>query len=42
MTVSDQLRMLDNKTKQNQVRFILDRTAAKVSELSSANLHKYE
>lgn len=42
MTVSDQLRILDNKTKQNQVQLNLDRTAAKISALSSGNLHKYD
>ena len=38
MTVSDQLRILDNKTKQNQVQLNL----AKISALSSGNLHKYD
>ena len=42
MTVTDQIKILDRKIKQNQVQYDLDREAAKISALSSNNLDKYE
>ena len=42
MTVTDQIKMLDKKNKQNEAQYDLDRKAAKISPLSSKNLDKYE
>ena len=42
MTVSDQLKILNRKIKQNETQYDLDREAAKISALSSNNLDKYE
>ena len=42
MTVTDQLKIIDNKIKANQVQYDLDRLAAKISVLSSGELRKYE
>ena len=42
MTVTDQIKHLDRKTKQNETQYDLDRKAAKISALSSNNLDKYE
>ena len=42
MTVTDQIKMLDRKIKQNKSQYDLDREAAKMSALSSNNLNKYE
>ena len=42
MTVTDQIKILDRKIKQNEVQYDLDRKAAKMSALSSRNLDKYE
>ena len=42
MTVIDQIKILNNKTKQNKSQYDLDREAAKISALSSNNLDKYE
>ena len=42
MTLADQIKILDNKIKQNQARNNLDRAAAKISALWSGNLDKYE
>ena len=42
MTVTDQIKILDRKFKQNEAQYDLDRKAAKISVLSSNNLHKYE
>ena len=42
MTVTDQIKILDRKTMQNEAQFDLDRKAAKISAWSSNNLHKYE
>ena len=42
MTVTDQIKILDWRTKQNQAQHDLDREAAKISALSSNNLDKYE
>ena len=42
MTVTDQIKILDKKIKQNEAQYDLDRKAAKISALSSNNLDKYE
>ena len=42
MTVTDQLKIIDNKIKANQVQYNLDRLAAKISAYSSGDLGKYE
>ena len=42
MAVTDQIKILDRKMKQNEVQYDLDREAAKISALSSNNLDKYE
>ena len=42
MTVSDQIKILNRKIKQNEAQYDLDREAAKISALSSNNLDKYE
>ena len=42
MTVTDQIKILDRKSKQNESEYDLDREAAKISVLSSNNLEKYE
>ena len=42
MTVTDQIKMLNRKIKQNESQYDLDRKAAKISALSSKNLDKYE
>ena len=42
MTVTDQIKILDKKIKQNEAQYDLDRKAAKISALSSKNLGKYE
>ena len=42
MTVTDQLKIIDNKIKANQAQYHLDRLAAKISALSSIDLKKYE
>ena len=42
MTVTDQLKIIDNKIKANQVQYDLDRLAAKISACSSGDLRKYE
>ena len=42
MTVTDQIKILDRKIKQNESQYDLDRQAAKISALSSKNLDKYE
>ena len=42
MIVTDQIKILDRKTKQNESQYDLDREAAKISALSSNNLGKYE
>ena len=42
MTVTDQIKVLGRKIMQNKARYDLDRTAAKISALSSNNLGKYE
>ena len=42
MTVTDQLKIIDNKFKTNQAQYDLDRLAAKMSPYSSGELRKYE
>ena len=42
MTVTDQLKIIDNKIKANQAQYDLDRLAAKISAYSSGDLRKYE
>ena len=42
MTVTDQIKILNRKVKQNESQSDLDRKAAKISALSSNNLDKYE
>ena len=42
MTLTDQVKILDDKIKANKAQYDLDREAAKISALSSAELEKYE
>ena len=42
MIVTDQIKILNRKTKQNESQYDLDRKSAKISALSSNNLDKYE
>ena len=42
MTVTDQLKIIDNKIKANQAQYDLDRLAVKISAYSSVDLRKYE
>ena len=42
MTVTEQIKILNRKIKQNESQYDLDREAAKISALSSNNLDKYE
>ena len=42
MTVTNKVKILNRKTKQNEAQYDLDRKAAKISALSSNNLDKYE
>ena len=42
MTVTDLIKILNRKIKQNQSQYDLDREAAKIPALSSNNLDKYE
>ena len=42
MTVTDQIKILNRKIKENESQYDLDREAAKISALSSKNLDKYE
>ena len=42
MTVTDQIKILNRKIKQNESQYDLDSEAAKISALSSNNLDKYE
>ena len=42
MTITDQIKILNRKIKQNEAQYDLDREAAKISALSSNNLDKYE
>ena len=42
MTVTDQLKIIDNNIKSNQAQYDLDRLAAKISAYSSGDLRKYD
>ena len=42
MTLTDELKILNDKIKANQAQYDLDREAAKISALSSKELDKYE
>ena len=42
MTVTDQIKILNRKIKQNESQYNLDRKAAEISALCSKNLDKYE
>ena len=42
MTVTDQIKILNRKIKQNESQYDLDREAAKISAFSSDKLEKYE
>ena len=42
MTLTDQIKTLDKKNKQNEAQYDLNRKEAKISEFSSGNLDKYE
>ena len=42
MTVTDQIKILNRKIKQNESQYDLGREAAKISALPSNNLDKYE
>ena len=42
MTVTDQLKIIDNKSKANQAQYDLDRLATNISALLSGELKKYE
>ena len=42
MTLSEQVKILDDKIKANNAQYNLDREAAKLSALSSGELEKYE
>ena len=42
MTVTDQIKIIDNKVKTNQAQYDLDRLTAKISALPSGELRKYE
>ena len=42
MTLTEQVKILDNKIKANKAQYDLDREATKISALSSGELEKYE
>ena len=42
MTVTNQIKILDKKIKQNKAQYDLDRKAAKMPALSSKDIDKYE
>ena len=42
MTVTDQIKIINRKIKQNKLQYNLDREAAEISGYSSNNLDKYE
>ena len=42
MTVTDQIKIIDNKIKANQAQYDLDRLTAKIPALSSGELRKYD
>ena len=42
MTVTDQIKIIDNNVKANQAQYDLDRLTAKLSAYTSGDLRKYE
>ena len=42
MTITDQIKILNEEIMQNEAQYDLDRKAAKISALSSNNFDKYE
>ena len=42
MTLTEQVKLLDDKIKPNKAQYDIDRQLAKISGLSSKNLEKYE
>ena len=42
MTITEQVKILDDKILANKAQYDLDRQTAKISALSSGNLEKYE
>ena len=42
MTLTDELKIIDDKIKANRAQYYLDREAAKISALSPNELDKYE
>ena len=42
MTLTDDLKILDDKIEKNHVKYDLDREAAKISALSTKELDRYE
>ena len=42
MTINEQIKILDNKIRSNQVQYDLDRRNSKISALNSGELDKYE
>ena len=42
MTITEQVKILDDKIRANKAQYDLDRQAAKISALSSGELKKYE
>ena len=42
MTLNDEIKILDDKIKNNKAQYDLEREAAKISSLSSGELEKYE
>ena len=42
MSVSEKIKTINNKSKQNKAQYNLDRQTAKISALSAGNVSKYE
>ena len=42
MSISGKIKAINNKIKQNEAQYDLDRQTAKISTLSSGNVSKYE
>ena len=42
MSISEQIKAINNKIKQNKAQYDLDRQTAKISALSSGSVSKYE
>ena len=42
MTITEKIKKIDNKIKQDKAQYNLDRQTAKISALSSGNVSKYE